>query len=233
MKINYFNQPKDVKLGDILIEKLSSNFEKVWLVSGFTKDTGIDVLIDALKNSKIGEKNVFLGVDKKNTSKDMLLKLLAAGANLKTIINNDDNKIETRIYLFSNSKGNSYAYFAASKLSEGGLTENGCLITEVIYEETEYAEVKELILKIEEEFLLRETTVETISKLAEDGEIVARITERKIPRISDMYGKGEVEIGTMEYDESVGISGKNEIYEDVDIDVELPESGKVRIKKKL
>lgn len=222
MKISYFNQPKDVKLGEKLIEKLSEDFDKFWIVSGFTKDTGIDSLINAIASSKIAEKNVFLGIDKKNTSKDMLLRLLKAGVNLKTIVNNDESKIETRIYLFGKKDGESYVYLSASKLSEGGLFENECLVTEIVYGKDEYNEVKDLILKIEEEFLLKETNAEKIAKLAEDGEIVARITDRKIPRISDMYSNGEVEIGAKQYDEGVGLGLDKKVYEDVNIEVDLP-----------
>lgn len=222
MKINYFNQPKDIKLAEALIQKLAEDFDKFWLVSGFTKDTGIDILLDAIISSKISEKNVFLGLDKKNTSKDMLIRLLSANVNLKTIVNNENEKIETRVYLFSKKDGDSYVYLSASKLSKGGISENSCLVTEIIYGKDEYSEVKDLILKIEEEFLLRETNVEKVKKLAEDGEIAARIAERKIPRIADMYSNDGVQIGENQYDESVGLGLDKEALNDVDIDVDLP-----------
>lgn len=222
MKINYFNQPKDIKLAEVLIQKLAEDFDKFWLVSGFTKDTGVDILLDAIASSKISEKNVFLGLDKKNTSKDMLIRLLNSHVNLKTIVNNENEKIETRVYLFSKKDGDSYVYLSASKLSKGGISENNCLVTEIIYGKDEYSEVKDLILKIEEEFLLRETDVEKVKKLAEDGEIAARIAERKIPRIADMYSNEGVQIGENQYDESVGLGLDKEELNDVDIDVDLP-----------
>ncbi len=222
MKVKYFNQPKDIKLSEVLIQKFSEDFDKFWVVSGFTKDTGIDILLDAITSSKISEKNVFLGLDKKNTSKDMLIRLLNAHVNLKTIVNNESEKIETRVYLFSKREGDSYVYLSASKLSKGGISENGCLVTEIVYGKDEYSEVKELILKIEEEFLLKETNIEKVKKLAEDGEIAARLAERKIPRIADMYTNDGVQIGENQYDESVGLGLYKEALNDVDIDVDLP-----------
>ena len=73
-----------------------------------------------------------LGVDKKNTSKDMLLKLLQAGVKLRTFLNNGENKLETRIYAFIKYNGVSCVYLSAGKLSSGGLYENYCLVTELI-----------------------------------------------------------------------------------------------------
>ena len=233
MKINYFNQPKDMKLGDVLVERLSQEFDKVWILSGFTKDSGVMALISALEGSPIACKTVSLGIDKKNTSKDMLMRLLRTGAKVQTFINNDDQKLETRLYLFENKNGISYAYLSAGKLSEGGLFQNNCLITEIIYDKKDYSELEKLVLKINENTGFMELTEEDVIKMAESGEIVARITERKIPRISEMYQKEEVEIGIREYDESLGSSSGIREYDDVDIDIELPIEGSVKIKTSL
>ena len=43
---------------------------------------------------------------------------------------------------------------------------------------------------------------EILKELASTGEIVARITERKIPSISELYNIGEIDLGVQEYDES-------------------------------
>ena len=58
--------------------------------------------------------------------------------------------------------------------------------------------------------------------LAEKGDIVARITDRKIPRISEMYGNKESVIGEQVYDEGAINSIINtDDYEDVDIDIDM------------
>ena len=103
MEIKFLNQPKDVKIGEILVEKLKDNsFSRIWLFAGFVKDSGLDCLLEGIeearKNGAVIE--CILGVDKKNTSKDMLLKLLNLGCKIRFHINDDDSKLETRVYAF-------------------------------------------------------------------------------------------------------------------------------------
>ncbi|MBQ9266738.1 MAG: hypothetical protein IJ217_00365 [Clostridia bacterium] len=234
MKINYYNQPDDVKLGNLLMGRLAESFDKAYIFAGFVKDSGIYLLLPSLQESPIKETVVALGLDSKNTSKDMLIKVLNSGAKLKIYMNNESEKIETRAYAFVKNGGDSYVYLSAAKLSEGGLLENSSLITEIIYGKDDAAELEKLIEKLNGESLFKEIGEEEIVKLAANGEIVARISERKIPRISEMYsGKEEVEIGVKEYDESLGSTTDFSNLEDVDIAIELPADGKVQVKNSL
>ena len=58
--------------------------------------------------------------------------------------------------------------------------------------------------------------------LAEKGEVVARITQRKIPNISEMYGNGETTIGETVYDEGSSLTNlKLEDFADVNIDFDF------------
>ena len=57
MKVIYWSQPEEVKLGEIVLQRLKEDFDQVWIVSGFAKDEGIELLLPALQNSKIPEKN--------------------------------------------------------------------------------------------------------------------------------------------------------------------------------
>ena len=131
MNIKFMNQPKDVQMGNILKTKLEDKFDEVWIVSGMVKDSGIELLIDSMiKSIENGAKlNVSIGVDRKNTSKDVLLKIINSGADLKVHVNGEENKVETRVYLFESKDKDSYIYISGGKLSEGGLLENTCLIT--------------------------------------------------------------------------------------------------------
>lgn len=226
MEIKYFKQPQEIKLGDILNVRLElGKFDNVWMMSGMTKDSGIDVLHESMKIaiSKGTKINIALGLDKKNTSKDMLLRLLDMGCNLKIFINTDDNKFETRIYIFEKYNDTSYVYLTSSKLSVGGLLENSCLVTEIKYTNEDNENFKTLISKYTEGISLdgfTTATREQIIKLAEDGEIFARIIDRKIPRISDVY-KNETFIGNNVYDENTGLNINKEELEDIDIDIDI------------
>ena len=131
MEIKFLNQPIDVKIGEILTKKLESGlFSRIWIFAGFAKDSGLDYLLDSVAKARENGTIIeyILGVDKKNTSKDMLSKLLALGCKVRFHINDDDSKLETRIYAFESDIADSYIYLTGAKLSEGGLTENISLI---------------------------------------------------------------------------------------------------------
>ncbi len=225
MDIKFMNQPKDVQMGKILNTRLEENFKEAWIVSGISKDSGIELLLASVENAikRDMKVNVMLGVDRKNTSKDALTKLLSVGANLSIHVNGDSNKVETRIYAFESENNNSYIYISGGKLSEGGLTENNCIITEIKYEAKEYENFKlfkqQLLLGTENIF--KTVDKNDIELLAMKGEIVARITERKIPSISELYGEKENIVGEQIYDEgkSLGLFDKDEL-ENIDIEID-------------
>lgn len=224
MDVKFLNQPKEVKLGDILNQRLKEKFDEVYIIVGLVKDTGIDVIQEEIKNAieNNTKVNVFIGVDRKNTSKDMMMKLLSIGCNLNIHINTDDNKAEMRAYVFDSKSAESYVYVTGAKLSSGGLLENSSIITEIKYDESERK-----LFDVAKNNILASTVSEfhnvgedEIILLAERGDIVARITDRKIPKISEMYGNNSV-IGEQIYDEGASNSIINsEDYDDVDIDID-------------
>lgn len=226
MNIKFMNQPKDVELGKILRTKLEDKFDEIWIVSGIAKDSGIELLLDsfeiALKNK--AKLNVSIGIDRKNTSKDVLLKLLNIGANLGVHVNSEENKVESRIYAFESKDSSSYIYISGGKLSEGGLSENACIITEIKYEKEEIESFKlfknQLVLGLEASF--KKVDKEEIMLLASKGEILTRIIDRKIPSINELYGNKEQVIGEQVYDEgaSLGLFKADEL-ENVDIEFDI------------
>ena len=223
MNVKFMNQPKDVQMGNILKTRLEEKFEEAWIVSGIVKDSGIEFILDSFETAvKNGCKlNALLGVDRKNTSKDVLLKLLATGANLSIHINSEENKIETRIYAFESKDSDSYIYISGGKFSEGGLLENTCMITEIKYSKEEVESFKlfknQLIQGTNNEF--KNADKEDIVLLAMKGEIVSRIIDRKIPSISELYGGKDQVIGEQVYDEGAGLGlFSSDDLEDVDIE---------------
>ena len=234
MNIKFWNQPKDVKLGDILNEKLKKGFKKVWIISGMTKDSGMDIVFDSIEEArKLGtEINVFLGIDRKNTSKDMLIKLLKLGCNLSVHINRDDNKVETRMYIFEDYEGESFVYLSNGKFSDGGLLNSYCVIQEICYsnEDVKLFENFKTIVNGEMKNIFKDTSEEDIKLLAEKGEIVTRIIDRKIPSISEMYGNSlsiEIENEDM-YDENKKTILFDIPEKDFDIDIDIDISGEVK-----
>jgi HKD family nuclease len=236
MEIKYFNQPKDIKLGDVITEKLSKGkFDEVWLISGIAKDSGFDIIWDSLqkaidKGTKI---NILIGIDKKNTSKDLLTKLLNINANVKYFNNNSEGKLETRAYIFEKYEGTSFIYLSSGKLSEGGLLENNCLVAEIKYTGKDKDKFTEMKSKLQEEYnddLFSVLSEEKIQNLSDSGDIFARITDRRIPSINDMFKSGSN--GMQEYDESLSSGYSGEVYEEVDFDIELPDISEKEIEEK-
>lgn len=231
MDIKFINQPKELKMGDILRKRLEERFDDAWIISGIVKDSGIEYLFESIEKGISNDIKVhmLIGVDRKNTSKDILLKLLSAGVDLNIHVNQEEDKVETRIYVFESNAGDSYVYLCGGKLSEGGLLENICLITEIRYS----IEDKDSF-KIFKNQLLQGTannfkTVdrEDIILLAKNGEILSRIIDRKIPSISELYGNKEQSIGEQVYDEGANLGLFN--VDDLDnVDIEFDDGIELR-----
>lgn len=229
MEIKFLNQPKDMKLGDLLCKRLQEGFEEIHIVAGMAKDSGFEDIMEALAVACQKSKNVnlYIGIDRKNTSKDILSKLISLGAKVHIHINTDESKVETRLYVFENKKKESYIYTTGGKFSSGGLLESNTTFLEIKYhmsnaeDKNAFSSAKSSILQgIIGIFQIAD--LEEIILLAEKGEISARITERKIPNINEMYGStGTSMIGEQMYDENSSNSSiKLEELADIDIDLD-------------
>lgn len=224
MEIKFLNQPKEIKLGDVLKRRLEEKFDKVYLIAGMAKDTALEDLYEALEvaSSDKSEINVLIGIDRKNISKDMLLKILSLGVKLGVHINTDEDKVETRCYVFEKSGGESYIYVTGAKFSSGGLFDNVALVAEIKYSKDDKALFNTSMNSIKSAILadFHEVDKDEVILLAEKGEIVARIKDRKIPKISEMYGSAEDALGETIYDESTSNINLN-LSELNDVDIEF------------
>jgi len=232
MEIKFLNQPRDIKFLDILSNKLrDKKYNKVWIVAGFAKDNAMDCILEDIKAARENGTTIecIFGLDKKNTSKDMLLKFLNMGCNIRFHLNEEGVKLESRLYVFESANSDSYVYITGGKFSEGGITSNLSLIEEIKYSPDEKMELSKVKAAIEsglsnDEF--ETLTEDKLKDLAATGDIVARITERKIPKISELYNQsGETSAeganASIEYDESVSTDYSELLNKDVDIDIEL------------
>ena len=236
MNVKFLNQPKDVSFIDVLTEKLSSGaFSKVWIVAGFAKDSALDMLYDSLKTATDSGTKIecIFGLDKKNTSKDMMLKLLNIGCNIRYHINADESKFESRMFVFESENGDSYVYIPGSKLSEGGITDNITLIEEITYSPEEKLDFSKVKASLEngvssEEF--ETLTEEKLKELASTGDIMARITERKIPTINELYNgmTSDDENAVNTYEEEGTVDFKELLNQDIDIAIDSEETIKVQ-----
>ena len=236
MDIKFWNQPQSVNLAKILNEKLRKEFKKIWIIAGVAKDSGLEILMDSIevaRNNGI-EVNVMIGVDRKNVSKGALSKLLDIGCNLFIHINRDESKVETRIYIFEGDEGKeSFIYESAGKFSENGLSDSYSVIEEILYTPQDikvFENAKSTILQGLEDVFIK-TDNDELRLLAERGEVVARIIERKIPKISELYGESSISsIANDMYDEENNNSNMFNIQanDDIDIDIDIEMDGQVK-----
>ncbi|MBR6252473.1 MAG: hypothetical protein IKR04_01315 [Clostridia bacterium] len=224
MEINFYNQPKDDNFCNILTRALTSKeYEKAFFYAGFVKDNAIEMLLDSLKEATDNGMsiNMVLGLDKKNTSKEMLLKLLNLGINIRYCLNDEDTKLETRLYLFEGRNDNNVSYVPGSKFSEGGITTNLTLIQEIKYSKEDkmmYSRLKASVESGLQDDRFIKLDEENLKTLASRGDIVARITERKIPSINELYNRTEdAVVGTIDYDEGSSTDYSDLVNKDIDI----------------
>ncbi len=224
MEIKFLNQPKEIKIGDVLKRRLEENFDKAYLIAGMAKDTALEDLYEALEvaSSNMSEVKVLIGIDRKNISKDMLLKVLSLGIKLGVHINTDEDKVETRCYIFEKKDGESYIYVTGAKFSSGGLFDNAALVTEIKYSKDDRNLFDSSMNSIKSAILMdfHEIDKDEVILLAEKGEIIARIKDRKIPKISEMYGNADEMLGEKIYDESTNNINLN-LSELNDVDIEF------------
>ena len=236
MNIKFLNQPKDINFIDVLTEKISSGkFSKIWLVAGFAKDSALDMLYESIEKARKNNTSIecVFGLDKKNTSKDMLLKFLNLGCKIRYHINADDSKFESRMFIFESENDDSYVYVPGSKLSEGGVTDNLTLIEEIVYNKDEKIEFSKVKAALENGLAsddFEELTEEKLKELASTGDILARITERKIPSINELYNNinSDEEAQVQTYDEGAGVDYKNLVNTELNIDIDSEETIKVQ-----
>ena len=78
----------------------------------------------------------------------------------------------------------------------------------------ELIDVFNLVQKIESDKNFKQVDEAGILELVSNGEILARITERKIPRIAELYQQGEVELGlAKQYDETSNVGSGIKEYD--------------------
>lgn len=124
--IPILNQPFQGQLGNILIEKLETNYTSFTIFSAFAKNSGVLRLKSALEKfrSNGGEVNAFIGIDLDGTSYEALLNLFSLCDNLYVIHSeNFSTTYHSKIYLLENDT-NAWCAIGSNNLTGGGLWTN-------------------------------------------------------------------------------------------------------------
>ncbi|MDO5292772.1 MAG: phospholipase D family protein [bacterium] len=124
--MSILNQPFQGQLGDILIEKLDSNFKSITIFSAFAKNSGVLRLKSALEKFKEngGKITAFIGIDLDGTSYEALLNLFSLCDNLYVIHSeNPSTTYHSKIYLLENDTS-AWCAIGSNNLTGGGLWTN-------------------------------------------------------------------------------------------------------------
>lgn len=126
--IGIINQPFDGQLGNILIDKLSEDKYKTFvIVSAFAKNSGVLRLKDSIKefHDKGGKIQAFIGIDAHGTSYEALLNLFYLVDDLYIIHDsNSGTTFHSKIYYLSDLNELDWIAVGSNNLTGGGLWTN-------------------------------------------------------------------------------------------------------------
>ncbi|MEG1203982.1 MAG: hypothetical protein RSE00_01755 [Clostridia bacterium] len=201
MKVKLFMQKNEEQT---LAQEIKESFEKkpkkAYFFGGKLREGGFKLIEEEL-DSKV--KLCFaIGIDKKNTTRNMLEDILAVAKDLYVYSNNNTIEYDSNVCIFEYSDS-AVMYVSSANLSSSGMVNNISLYTKVMYdfyeiqEKTEYKElIKKSLKEIENVGFLKITKKEQIEKLVDEKEIFTtnQYTHHNIKSISELLGKREVSL---------------------------------------
>jgi hypothetical protein len=196
MKLDFKIQCEELNLAKLIDDEMAKKPKKVFMFIGTLKESGFNILEDSIVDTK-SKITLFMGIDKKNTTKGLLDNILKYTKDIYVYNNNDLKEFESNIYIFEFDKMASI-YLSPSNMSESGLVNDLSVFTRVVYklndenDSKEYKDnLKTLIeLKKAEFTKLDEKLIQT---LLDDKVIFSnKQYEHNIKSISEFLGKREI-----------------------------------------
>ncbi len=195
MKLDFKIQNEELNLAKLIDDEMNKKPKKVYMFVGTLKESGFDILEESIIDSK-AKISIFMGIDKKNTTKGLLDGILKYTKDVYVYNNNDLKEFESNIYIFEFEKSVSI-YLSSSNMSESGLTEDISVFSRIVYnltneiEEKEYKENVKTLLELKKiEFIKLDKKI--IQSLLEDKVIFSnKQYEHNVRSISEFLGKRE------------------------------------------
>lgn len=219
-----------------LYQNISSNMssaKKIYVICGTVKESGFEILEENLIDTKI--KSYFIiGIDKKNTTKNMLEAMLKLSKDVFCYNNNLEVEFNSNIIIIEGQK-KANMFFSACNISDFGLSKDLSVYEEIVFDlsdandKIKYKEkIKEItsIPNNDNFFLL---TKEMITDLIEAKEIFStKQYNHSVMSISELLSKkneekDKVDNGKCEIDDGKNIEVPKIDLSDIDLDIELPE----------
>jgi hypothetical protein len=206
------------------------NPKKVYILCGKFKEGGLRILEESLYDLKA---KIFfaIGIDKKNTTKNMLEELLKYTDDVYIYSNNNVVEFDSTIFIFEYTD-NVVIYSSASSFSESGICDNLSLYTETIYnildndEKKEYKkQLKDIKNNIEKD-IFKKLKQEDIEELIKQKEIFTtnQYTHHNIKSISELLNKNKVKEKLEEKEDEYTKNNRSSYDQDeenIDISIDL------------
>ena len=193
VKLIYQNENKNT-LAESITASFERNPKKVYFFWGCMKESGFRIVEEEFFDTKA--KLFFaVGIDKKNTTRNMLESMLDRTKDVYVYSNNQVAEFDSNVSIFEYTN-EAVIYVANSNISESGIKDDMSLYTEIIYdfsEDEDKQEYKQMIKKITsnlEELKFIKINKTTVEKLVEDKEIFStRQYNHKVQSIAELLGK--------------------------------------------
>lgn len=151
-----------------LADAITASFErkpkKIYLFFGNLKENGFKIIEDELFDNKI-KPFIVIGIDKKNTTRNMLDDLLSYTNDIYVYSNNSSIEFNSNICIFE-YLNEVVMYLSACNMSENGLIEDVSIYTEIVYDLKQKAEKD--AYKAQLKVLIKELEIEPFLKLTKD-----------------------------------------------------------------
>lgn len=243
MQVNLNVQKDGVNtLAECIKDSTERNPKKIYFFCGILKESGFNILEENIIDLK--SQMIFaIGIDKKNTNKNMLESLIKYSKEVYVYNNNQVNELDSNIIVFEYSK-EATLVVSSSNLSEGGIKDNFSYYSIIKFDLNEKSDkdeykkyIKGLTSGIESESFTK-LDRGYIEKLVDDKEIfTTKQYNHNVKSISELLGKSKTE-----KIDSTSKTSKNdytkedavEIYNDegiipkidlsgINVDIEIPE----------
>lgn len=219
---------------DSISQAFLKNPKKVHFICGSLKESGFRII----EENFIDQDAKFffsVGVDKKNTTRNMLETMLGYTKDLYIYSNNDIIEFDSNIFIFEYAK-EAIMYVTSSNLSESGIKDNISMYTCNTYDfgNTEdklmYKDIiKQIVSYVSEKFVKVDRDV--IEKLVDDKEIfTTRQYNHSVMSISELLGKSTTASTTKKIEDEqtvedyVGADIPKIDLSDISIDIDLSDA---------
>ncbi len=193
MKLDVIMQNEDLNLKKCIENEMSLNPKKMYIYAGTVKESGFNIIEENIIDTSV-KLVMYMGVDKKNTTKSLLESILSYSKEVYYYNNNEIKEFEGTSIVFENDK-RAVIYFSSGKISENSMTEDLVMISKFEYdlksdlEKREYKEkIKQLSSLKDLEFTLLKKS--DISDLIDSKIIFSnKQYEHSVKSIAELLGK--------------------------------------------